>query len=212
MPDVTVSELSPAQRQLVTRAKTAWEQGQADYVLALAAQLLAEVPGCVAMRRLQHVAQGRTQPEAIGWWSKARGALALRAGRIRSVGDPDSPATAMARFKQAEAALVFDPRNRLALQRLAVAATALDWPETAELAWERCRTLAPDDVQAGLGLTQVLQRLGRLAEAADVINQVVRIHPHHAEAQVLARDISVALTLRQGRWEGDGTFRDKLRE
>ena len=204
VPEVTVASLDAHQQRLVENAQQALALGQLDYVVAVGAELLRAAPGCLAVRRLQRVAQLRS---ARGGCRLAR-KLAAFLGACLSRASGHDAAEAL---KRAEALLARDPTSVPALRRLAAAAARLDLPETAAFALVAIRELEPGNRANLLALGRAWLAAGQPGEALAVAEGMLAAVPGGAGAQALLRDASVALAVAQGRWEAAGSFREKLR-
>lgn len=207
MPDTSVSELDSRRKLLAANARTALAKGNLDYVMETTAEILKAAPGCLAVRKLQRAAQVQRFREGGRLAGKAKGAL-TRAAFIFGRRKPDSGSP----LQEAEAILAADPMSHAGLRQLAGAAEAAGLPETAIYAWECLVEAAPGDVRAGLELGEACLRAGKLMEALAAVESLVQRHPQDGAAVALLRKVSVAQTMQQGNWEGDGTFRDKLRK
>ena len=87
---------------------------------------------------------------------------------------------------------------------LGEAATVLGWNETAVFACEVARELEPD--------RPALLAAGRAPDAVKAAQQVLATQPNNADAQVLLRNASVAVTIAKGKWEQGGDYRGKLHD
>jgi tetratricopeptide (TPR) repeat protein len=205
MPDAPIATLEAPARRLVEKAQTALARGHHDYVAAVCAEVLDAAPGCLEVRRLQREAQlqaavsrGRWLDAWNDFWAGARLRLTM----------PREPA---ARIRAAQRVLARRPNQRTAWRQLALAATALDFPETAVYGWQHLRALQPDDAGVGLGLAAAWLAAGRPRDALMVAEKVRQQHPHHAAALALMRQAAVAETVQRGHWDQAGDYRGKLR-
>lgn len=207
MAEVPVSSLDPRQQKLVENARVALERGNLDYALEACGQILKTVPACLAVRRLQRVAQLRQHQSKNRFMAKALGGLST-APFLMGAGKKE-PAKS---FEAAERALAANPASVPALKLLAESAIALGWPETAVFACEAVRELAPDDRANTLALGEALLASGKAAEALRLADALLRTNSVDGEAQNLMRKASVAQTLAKGNWEAGGSFREKLKD
>ncbi|MEM8982686.1 MAG: sulfotransferase [Pseudomonadota bacterium] len=79
-------------------------------------------------------------------------------------------------------AIVVDPKNPLALRRLARAFQGIGDVSSAEAAYKRSLSLDPESSQAKLGLAQLYEDMGDAALAADHYRALLQREPGHAEA------------------------------
>jgi tetratricopeptide (TPR) repeat protein len=207
MPDVALSALDPRQQKLIENARRALAQGNVDYAVTACAEVLQAQPGCLAARRLRRTAQLRGNKGAggvVGRTLSGLTALPFALGATRR-----DPAGNLAR---AEKILARDPDNVAALRLLAEAALSFDWPETAVFAHEVIRGQMPADRENLLALGEAWLRAGKPADALRTADEILRRHPVDASAQTLMRKASIARATRQGNWEKDGNYREKLND
>lgn len=204
VPEVTVASLDVRQRKLVENAQLALERGQLDYVLGVCTQILQVAPGCLAVRRLQRLAQLRQ------FQTRSRLGPKLAAGlaRIFSPAGKDNPGAAFAR---AERLLARNPTSVPALRLLAAAAARLDLPETAAFALAAIRELQPGNYANLLALGEAWLIAGQPAEALSIADSMLSARPADAGALNLLRKASVAQTVAEGNWESPASFREKIR-
>lgn len=206
MGEIPVSTLDVRLQKLAENARIALERGNLDYALEACAQVLKAAPACVAVRRLQRVAQQRQFQAKNRLMAKALGGLTATPFLF---GGKKSPPQG---FEQAEKMIAADPTNAAAWQSLGTAALALEWPETAVFAFEVVRELQPEDRANLLVLGKAWLAAGKPAEALRVADAILKVRPVDAEAQTLMRQASIAQTMAKGNWETTSSFRDKLKD
>lgn len=207
MPDLTLQAVDARQQKLMENAGRAFEQGNLDYVLTATAQVLAAVPACLPVRRLQRAAQKKRFSKSGGWMGKALSGLTALPFSLG--GNRRAPAETLA---QAEKILARDPYSISGLQLLAEAAQAQDWPETAAFALEAIREIETANRANLLALGEAWLAANNPAAALQVADEMLRTNPVDGDAQNLMRKASIARTTRQGRWEGAGNYREKLKD
>lgn len=207
MPDTPLAALDARLQKLAENARVALDRGNLDYALEVTTQVLKVAPGCVAVRRLQRTAQVRQTAGRSGLLARTLGRVSV--APFLFAGGAKDPAQMLA---GAEKLLAADPLNVAALKQLATAARALDWPETAVLALEAVREIAPGDHANTIALGEAWLALNRPQEALRLADEVLRTRPVDAAAQNLMRTASIAQTMAQGRWEGGQGFRTKLKD
>lgn len=208
MKEVPVAALDSGLQKQVESARSAFERGQFDRVVTLCAGVLAAAPGCLPVRKLQRTAKLKQgAPRALGrvWGSLATAPWWL-SGTLALAKDP------LNALVNAQKALAVAPMNLAALRLLGAAATALGWSETAVHAHEAVREIEPENLPNLVALGRACLAAGRADNAMQLADAVLRREQANAEAQALLKEASVALTLRQGRWEEGGDFRTKLRQ
>ncbi|MDA7916683.1 tetratricopeptide repeat protein, partial [bacterium] len=114
-------------------------------------------------------------------------------------------------LQQADTVLAADHWSREGWRKLAAAAAEADLQETAVFAWGAFMKMAPEDRDAGLGLVRALLEVERYAEAVTAVETLLQKHPKDGEALALLRRASIDHTVDKGKWDSDGSFRDKLR-
>lgn len=207
MPEVAVTSLDPRQQKLADNARIALERGQLDYTLDACAQILKTAPGCLPVRRLQRVAQLKEFRSKNKFMAKALGGFSSTP--MLFGGGKKEPAKSL---EAAEAMLAKDPTSVAALKLLAEAAGGLGLLETAAFALDAVRELEPENRANLLALGEAWIVAGKPAEAVKTAELLLRQKPADAEAQTLLRKASVAQTVTKGKWDGQGSFRDKLRD
>ncbi|MFM1852344.1 MAG: hypothetical protein RIS54_2028 [Verrucomicrobiota bacterium] len=117
MPDLSLQAVDARQQKLMENAGRAFELGNLGYVLTATAQVLAAVPACLPVRRLQRAAQKKRFSKSGGWMGKALSGLTALPFSLG--GNRRAPAETLA---QAEKILARDPYSISGLQLLAEAA------------------------------------------------------------------------------------------
>jgi tetratricopeptide (TPR) repeat protein len=205
MPEVPVSSLDPRHQKLIENARVALERGNLDYTLEVTAQVLKTAPGCLAVRKLQRVAQLKQAKAKSGFMSKLGGFSTAPF----MFGGKKEPAQQLA---AAEALLEKDPNNIAALKMLAEGATGLGFLETAAFALDAVREIEPANRANLLALGEAWLTAGKPTDALKIADEILKTKPMDADAQNLMRKSSIAQTVNKGNWEGQGSFRDKLKD
>lgn len=207
MPEVAVASLDPRHQKLIENARIALERGNLDYVLEVTAQVLKTAPGCLPVRRLQRVAQLRSQRGKSGGFM-GRALSGLSAAPFMLGGAKKDPAKML---EGAEGLLAKDPTSVPALKMLADAAGALGFTETVAFALDAIRELEPDNRANLLALGEAWMAAGKPNEALKIADEILARRPTDADGQNLMRKASVAQTVTKHSWESQ-SFRDKLRD
>ena len=208
MSEIAVSALPEQFRQMAVKAREAQTRGNHELVIEFTASVLDEFPGCLAVRKLQH--EARISRASVGR-SAVQKAKGMFAGLRSRMGSRKSAAKGTA-LQQADAVVAADPWSREGWRQLATAASGADLRETAVFAWEVLVKMAPEDREAGLGLVRALLEIDRYAEAVTAVEALLQRHPKDGEALALLRRASIDHTVAKGKWDSDGSFRDKLRD
>lgn len=206
MQEIPVSSLDPRLQKQLENAQVALQRGNADYVIEVTAQVLKNAPGCVPVRRLQRVAQVKKAQSKSKLFTKAFGSMTQAGFMFGSKKDPAKG------IENAEKMLAVDPNNVSALKLLAESAAALEMPETVCFAWESVREVQPTDHDTLLSLGEAYLAANKHKEALRVADDLLRTKPQDGDALALMRRASVAQTMDKGKWEEEGTFREKLRD
>lgn len=205
MSEIPVSSLDARAQKLVENAQIALQRGNHDYVIEVTNSVLKTAPGCLPVRRLQRAAQLRLAQSKNKLFTKAFGSV-TQAGFLFGKKEPAK------QLENAERMLNADPNNAAGLKMLADAALAMDLPETAAFAWECLKEQQPTDRETLLGLGEAYLSAGKAKEALATADALLRLRPQDGDALALMRKASVAQTMDKGRWEDQGSFRDKLRD
>ncbi|MCX6956440.1 MAG: tetratricopeptide repeat protein [Verrucomicrobia bacterium] len=208
MPEVPVTSLDPRHQKLIENARVALDRGNLDYTIEVTAQVLKMVPGCLPVRKLQRVAQLKGVKSKGGFMAKAIGGLSTAPFMFAGGGKKD-PAKLL---ESAESLLAKDPNNVGALKMLAEAAGGLGLPETVAFALDAVRELEPGNRANLLALGEAWLTAGKPTDALRIADEILKLKPMDAEAQNLMRKASIAQTVTKGNWEGQGSFRDKLKD
>lgn len=207
MPEIAVTSLDPRQQKLIDNARIALERGQLDYTLDACAQVLKTAPSCLPVRRLQRAAQLRDFKAKNKFMAKAMGGFST--APFMFGGGKKEPAKVL---EMAEGMLAKDPTSVPALKLLAEAAGGLGLLETVAFALDAVREIEPDNRANLLALGDAWIAAGKPAEALKAADAILKTKPADADAQNLMRKASIAQTVTKGNWDGQGSFRDKLRD
>lgn len=202
------TELSAEQRSRLQKAKEASDRKNHDYAIALLSQLVKEVPGHLEVRRLLR-ANELLKARGASALSKSMNSvkiapLALKAGNALK----KDPLEALA---LAEEILAIDPTSAQGNQILADAATALQAPEIAVLAYETLRDAKPDDVASLKALGKAYVTAGQIDKAIATFQKATQIAPTDGEALKGLKDASAMQASSKGGWETGGDFRQSLK-
>lgn len=206
MPEVPVTSLDPRHQKLIENARVAIDRGNLDYTIEVTAQVLKTAPGCLPVRKLQRIAQLKQAKGKSGFLAKMGG---FSTAPFMFGAGKKEPAKLL---ESAEALLAKDPNNVAALKMLAEAAGGLGFLETVAFALDAVRELEPTNRANLLALGEAWLAAGKPTEALKMADEVLKTKPMDADAQNLMRKASIAQTVTKGNWDGQGTFRDKLKD
>lgn len=187
-------------------ARAALEQGDVAYAIQATTQILKEVPGCLSVRRLQRTAQLRRFRAGNIILKKLLGGVSSTPFLIGG-----GRKTGAESFAAAEKILAINPTSVSALSLLGESAQLLGQLETAVFAFEAIDELNPDNRENRLALGGALLAVEKPADALHIAESILRRNSVDADALVLMRKASVALTITKGNWETTLPFREKLK-
>ncbi len=174
-------------QKLVENARVALERGNLDYAIEACAQVLVEAPNCVAVRRLQRIAQLKRFRGRSAWVRMGIGCVAALRGRVRAQnGLPEE------RWRVAERWLASDPTSVAALMLFGAAAMELGRMETAVWAFAAVCELKPEDGENLVKLGTAWLASGRPTEALQSADAVLAKQPVNAAAMDLMQRASIA--------------------
>ncbi len=210
MPETALTSLKPQVQKQVDIARVAIERENYDYAIKICLDLLQRHPECLAVRKLLRAAQkkrfgkkNRLMAKAIGGISSAPFMIAA------STQVKKHPGKAM---DSAEKMLSRDPSNATALKLLADAAKSHELPATRVFALEGIREVQPNNIKILLEIGDAYIEAGRPDAALNAAERVLELKPAHEGAQALIKSASVAQSMQKGKWEEEGSYRDKLRD
>jgi len=208
MSEVLVSALSFTLQKQAESARAAFERGKLAQAAELCAEILAEQPACLTVRKLERAILLKLASIRSGSLSKMVQAVSnapfLLGGGLKLKEEPRAALAA------AEKLLRRDPQNTAALALLGQAAMALGWPETAVFACEAATDLEHDRPDRWVALSGAYLAAGRAKDAGHAADEALRLQPAYADALVLQRAAAVAVSVAQGKWGHGGDFRAKL--
>jgi tetratricopeptide (TPR) repeat protein len=206
MPDVTVSSLDPRVQKQVENAQTALQRGNLDYVIEVAGQVLKAAPGCLPVRRLLRTAQLRHAQTKGKLGTKLFGSVTQASFMFGSSKDPQKA------LENADKLLAADPNSLPALKLLAEASATLGFPETAAWAWQCAHELQPNDRNLLLSYGEASLVAKKPKDALRAADLILKLMPQDGDALALMRKASIAETAEKGKWDEQGSFRDKLKD
>lgn len=207
MPDQTLQSLDARQLKLFENARRALERGDVDYALTACAEILANLPGCLPVRRLERKARQKKCARQSRWWHKTWSEItAWRILLFKGEGTPEQ------QLRHAELLLAKHANSIMGLRLLGSAAQAFDWPETTAFAFEAIREIEPKNRANLLALGEAWLTAQNPDAALRVSDEILALNPADGEGLALMRKASIARTTKQGRWDNSGDFREKLRD
>lgn len=201
--------LTPAQQDVLKRAKDAAEKQNHDYAIALLSGLLKEVPSHIdARRRLR--ANEIMKNKGTSAFAKSLNSVKIAPAHMKGKGAlKKNPQEAL---NIAEEILQIDPYSAHGNSLLAEAATALGMGEIVILAHETLREAKPTDLDNLKKLGQAYAALGLSEKAQNTYQKVLDIRPSDGEALKGMKDAAANMASRKGGWEQSTDFRTSLKD
>ncbi len=208
MSKVLLKDIDPRLQKQVAAAEQALRTNP-QYAAEIAQGVLQRHPSCVEVRRLLRKAQ------KIQHGTKGKGLGGLL-GRLTSVASLRTPSKLVETNPEqaidaAEKMLEKHPADVGANRTLAAAAEKLGWYSTAAFAYEEICSADPKNIANYLAVGTAYLKDEDFDSALRAMDNGLKIFPGNGELQDMARRASVAKTMNQGKWEGDGDFKSKLK-
>jgi len=211
MPEIPLTSLPVRLQKQYESARTAVARDNADYAINICLDILAQHPGCLAVRRLLRATQLKVFRAKSRLVARAAGVLAATNATLQ--GRPRLGREPARVLEIAEKALNVDPTNTTALRLLAEAAMQLELGETAIFALESAIEQAGENRADQVRLARAMVVAGRSPDALRIAERLLRAQPGDGELVELVKRASVEQSIAAGRWDsGSGTYRDKLRD
>ncbi|MBC2593122.1 tetratricopeptide repeat protein [Ruficoccus amylovorans] len=205
--EIELKDLDPRLRKQVENAQKSISRN-ASYAIDICTNILQREPGCLDVRKILRTAQKRATAGKTSGFSRLLGSVTSAPFAIKaSTQLKKDPKAAM---ESAEKMLSNDPANASAQRMLGQAAEALGLWETAAFAYEEAKAADPKSLEIKLALGNALIEAGRAQDAVHVAGEVLADLPGNDQAQELVKRASVAESMKRGKWEEEGGFRDKL--
>ncbi|HTS19647.1 MAG TPA: tetratricopeptide repeat protein [Verrucomicrobiae bacterium] len=204
-----MSDINPRANDFYQKGVQAVERGNLDYAIEMFIQALNLDPGFIKARRTLRAAQMKKTEGEGGLrraWSAAKISPLLAKAKMSI---QKNPAEAMTLCEQA---LSVDPKNGQALYLLAEAAEVAQLPDTVVQTLETYTRLSPKDTKALHWLARAYIVAGQHDLARQAYDRLLQINPNDFEAQQGAKDATAKGAMSGGGWEGDGSFREALKD
>lgn len=208
--ETPLKDLDSRIQKQVDNAQRAMERGNASYAIDICFGILSRFPACLDVRKMLRKAQQKARGgKSQGMTKFIRGVtnVPFQMGGAKMI--KNDPLKAM---EAAEKQLNSDPHNAAAHRMLGEAAKQAGLHETQVFAYETIRLFEPENVENLIALTRALMDAGRPEEAVKVIDAARKKDPANAVVDELSKDANVAFSMKRGKWEEEGDFRDKLKD
>lgn len=210
MPETALTTLKPQVQKQVDIARLAIERENYEYAIKICLSVLERHPECLAVRKLLRAAQKKLFGTKNRFMAKTIGGLSSAPFMITaSTQVKKNPVKAM---NSAEKMLSRDPTNVAALKLLADAAKSHDLPATRVFALEGIREVQPDNIKTLLEIGEAYIAAGQADQALGAAERILELKPGHEAGQAMIKSASVAQSMQRGKWDEEGSYRDKLRD
>jgi tetratricopeptide (TPR) repeat protein len=208
----TLKDLSTAARRLYERAETSVAQRNYGYAFEMLRGLLRQEPGFLDGRELLRKAQLDRFNGKVGLVAQSmaalktalpvmvKGPVLLQRGKFIDAMDV------------AEKALELDPTATGTLSFLAKAAEGADLKPIALGAYELALKYHPKDMMVLQNLARLYEETGAFTQALQTCQQIAVLKPDSLDAQNATKRISALAAMKQGKWEGAGSYRDLIKD
>jgi tetratricopeptide (TPR) repeat protein len=209
MAEKNSSNVNPRANDFYQKAIQAVERGNLDYAIEMFIQCLNIEPGYTKARRNLRATQMKKNESAGGFKRMLVGTKLQPLLAKAKLSVQKNPAEAMT---LAEQALTEDPKNGQALMTLAEAAEVAQLADTVVQTLETYTRLNPKDAKALHWLARSYNAAGQHDEARQIFDRILQANPNDFEAQQGAKDATAKGAMSGGGWEGEGSFRDALKD
>lgn len=180
-----------------------------EYVIDICNTVLGKYPNCVEVRRLLRQAQyrkyGKGNPVAKAMAAVKALGLSMKAASMIKAGK------ALEVISAAESLLNKCPDNPAALKALISAAESLGYFGVAATGYMALVQYQPTE-QNLLALANAYLKNKQPDEAMQVCETILNKNRANGDAQALARSASVMKTMNKGKWEEEGSAKDKVKD
>ena len=206
--EISISELDPRFVKNIENAEKSLSKNP-DYAIDICTTVLNKYPNCVEVRKILRQAQykkyGKGSPFAkIGASAKAL-MLQMKAGSMIKNGQ------ALEVINMAEALLNDCPDNPVAVKVLITAAEAISYFGIATTGYQAIVQYSPSEANL-LALANAYIKNKQPDEAMQVCEDILNKNRANGEAQAIARTASVMKTMNKGKWEEEGSAKDKVKD
>jgi len=208
MAETPLTDLSEQFRKQIERASE-METKNIDYAIDIYANIVKQQPSCLDVRKKLRAAQFKKSScntRMANFLGKVTAAPFHITGKGKIEKDPINA------MEEAEKSIASNPRNPIAGNLLAEAATAAGFYGTAVFARETIREFEPENLLNLKALGQAHLTNGDTENAIRVGNLILKKKPADPSAQELLKQAAVAVALDKGKWEESDDYREKLKD
>jgi tetratricopeptide (TPR) repeat protein len=209
MAEITLKDLDPRLQKQIENARKAVDKNP-TYAVDILLNIVSRNPACLDARKILRLGQQR----AAAGKNKGLSKFLNKVTGIPFAMGSDSkvkkdPAKAI---EAAEMMLGSNPASIAAHKMLGAGAEALGLFETAAFAFEEARKVEPDNGDIIKSLMHAYIKIGKSEEAIRIGDAAYHKNPGDDELQSLIKKASVEQSINKGKWDGDESFRDKLKD
>ena len=206
MQELPITKLDPRLAKQADAARKALISNP-SYAVEICSSILQKHPECLDLRKIMRQAQMKQSNEKkgsfIGKLTQTPFSI-VNSATIKK--DPKKS------VENAEKLIIADPRRPDPHIILGKAFKELGLLKSAIFGFETARKLKPNDVNNIKELAEVYIELGEVDNAIKMGEEVSKQAPGDPDGQDIIRRASVSSSLKQGKWEEDSNFRDKLKD
>ncbi len=206
--EITISEIDPRFVKNIENAEKSLSKNP-DYAIDICTTVLNKYPTCVEVRKILRQAQYRKYGKGSTFaklGAAAKGMVfSMKASGMIKKGE------AFEVISQAEALLSECPDNPAVIKVLINAAESVDCFGIATTGYQALVQYAPTESNL-IALANAYLKNKQPDEAMQVCETVLNKNRANGEAQAIARSASVMKTMNKGKWEEEGSAKDKVKD
>ena len=211
MAEVALEQAPRKAREHYEKGIASLERGNLDYAMDMFLLALDLCPGLLRARKYMRAAalkKGKVQKTSS--FGRALSTLG-GSGTLMKVQSltKKNPGQAV---REAEELLRKDPLNPTFVNASCQAAIAADMPEVAMLNLEVVRDNGERDLKSLEFLAELYQQNGRMHDARETYETLVRLKPTDPEMMRKLKDATALDTVQRGKWEGATSYRDVMKD
>lgn len=205
--EIPISQLDPRQVKQLDAADAAIQTNLA-YTLEVYSSILKQSQGCLELRKKLRALQIKSLQGSTKGLNNFLGKVTAVPFMLGGKGEKDPEGTLV----KAEALIEKNPRNVLAHEMIADAATHLEMKGTVVFAYETIRKIHPSNIKNLKELGNAYLDIGNTEKAIETGNAILKLNPTDGDAVDLMKRASVAVAMNKGKWEESEDFRTQLKD
>ncbi len=211
MAEVALEQAPRKAREHYEKGIASLERGNLDYAMDMFLLALDLCPGLLRARKYMRAAALRkNKDQKTSSFGRALSTLG-GSGTLMKVQSliKKKPEQAV---REAEELMRKDPLNPTFVNTACQAALAAQMPEVAILNLEVVRDNGARDLKSLEFLAELYQQSGRMHDARDTYETLVRLNPAEPELMKKLKDATALDTVQRGNWEGATSYRDVMKD